>query len=194
MLPAVWNRSWRAHPMRRRVDDLEARALLVVAALVLTGSPAVGTAAGWYSYDHGRTVAATQEGSLRPVHAEVLTDAPDPAPWADEASRPVTLPVQARWTGADGEEVKGTIRVPPGTVRGERTEIWLNREGRVTPAPLNDRAIWNGAVTAGLFGVTLTASAGGLAAVAVRRTCSRRRAADWEREWSQVEPEWSRLA
>ena len=191
MLPAVWTRRWRKHPMRRRVDDLEARALLVIAAAVLMGAPALGTAAGWYSYNHDRTVAAAQEASLRPVRAEILTDAPEPASWADETSRPATLPVQARWNTADGD-VKGTIRVPPGTVRGERTEIWLDREGRVAPAPLNDRAISNGAVTAGLFGVTLTASAGGVAAVAVRRACNRRRAADWEREWSQVEPGWSR--
>jgi hypothetical protein len=178
--------------MRRRVDDLEARALMVVAVLLLIGAPALGTAAGWYSYNHGRSVAAAQEVSLRPARAEVLTDAPESAPWAEETSRPVTLPVKARWTAPDGGDVKGTIRVPPGTVLGEHTEIWLDRQGKVAPAPLNDRAIWNGAVTAGLFGLTLTASAGGVAAVAVRRTFNRRRAAEWEREWNQVEPEWSR--
>ncbi|MGX6739413.1 Rv1733c family protein [Streptomyces xantholiticus] len=192
MLPAVWSRRWREHPMRRRVDVFEARVLLAVGAVVVVGAPCVGTVAGWSVYGHDRAVAAGQEAALRPVRAEVLADAPEPSPWADESSRPAALPVPARWTAVGGEEVKGTIRVPPGTVRGERKDIWLDREGRVAAAPLNDSDIWVGALTAGFGGGILTVTAGAFAAVLARDAFERRRTADWDTEWDQVEPRWSR--
>ncbi|MEU1891201.1 hypothetical protein ABZ514_08495 [Streptomyces pristinaespiralis] len=122
----------------------------------------------------------------------MLADAPEPAPWADESSRPAALPVPARWTTADGDEDRGTIRVAPGTVRGERANIWLDREGRVAAAPLNDSDIWVGALTTGLGGAAVAAIAGAFAVVLARRAFERRRVADWEAEWVRVEPEWSR--
>lgn len=189
-IPApVRTRGWREHPLRRRVDVLEARLLLLIGSAVLVGAPAVGTAAGWYAYDHDRAAAAVQEASRRPVRAEVLEDAPASA---DETGRLARVPVQVRWTTTDGHYATGAVPVPPGTGRGDRTEIWLDREGRVVTAPLNGRDVWAGALTAGLLGGALTAGAGAFAATAVRVACGRRRAAGWASEWDRVEPEWRR--
>ncbi|MEU3447507.1 hypothetical protein AB0H29_09790 [Streptomyces thermolilacinus] len=192
-MPApVWTRGWREHPLRRRVDVLEARLLLLIGSAVLVGAPAVGTTAGWYAYDHDRAAAAVQEASRRPVRAEVLEDAPASSPWADETGRQANVPVQVRWTTTNGYYATGTAPVPPGTGRGERTEIWLDRKGKVVTAPLNGRDVWTGALAVGLLGGALTAGAGAVAAAAVRGACGRRRAAGWASEWDRVEPEWRR--
>ncbi|MFI2368009.1 hypothetical protein [Streptomyces sp. NPDC018833] len=186
-------KEWRCHPLRRRVDVLEARVLLAVAGAVCVLAPAVGATAGAYAYTHDQAVAAAQNASRHQVRAVVLRDAPDPAPQADATQRLTKVAVPVRWTTADGTSATGTAAVRPGTERGEPMSIWLDRAGRITTAPLNSGDIWAGALFVGLGGAALTVSAGAVAAAAVRAVWNRRRAAEWQREWKEVEPAWSRL-
>ncbi|MGA5421476.1 hypothetical protein [Streptomyces lavendulocolor] len=174
------------------MDVVEARLLLLVGVAAAVGAPAVGTAAGWSAYGHDRAVAAVQEATRRPVRAEVMEDAPASSTWADETGRLAKVPLEVRWTTADGQRATATVPLPAGTGRGDRAEIWLDREGGVVSAPLNGRDVWAGAVTAGLLGGAVTVGAGAVAATAVRVTCGRRRTAGWAREWDLVEPEWRR--
>ncbi|MGA4863032.1 hypothetical protein ACPB9J_10370 [Streptomyces lavendulocolor] len=174
------------------MDVVEARLLLLVGVAVAVGAPAVGTAAGWSAYDHDRAAAAVQEATRRPVRAEVMEDAPASSTWADETGRLAKVPLEVRWTTADGQRTTATVPLPAGTGRGDRAEIWLDRQGSVVSAPLNGRDVWAGAVSAGLLGGAVTVGAGAVAATAVRVTCGRRRTAGWAREWDLVEPEWRR--
>ncbi|MEU0669195.1 hypothetical protein ABZ508_30070 [Streptomyces lavendulocolor] len=192
MPAAVWTRRWREHPLRRRVDVVEARLLLLVGVAVAVGAPAAGTAAGWSAYGHDRAAAAVQEATRRPVRADVVEDAPASSGRADASGRLAKVPLEVRWTTADGKRATATVLLPAGTGRGDRAEIWLDRQGSVVGAPLNGRGVWAGAVSAGLLGGAVTVGAGAVAATAVRVTCRRRRAAGWAREWELVEPEWRR--
>ncbi|MHC3394426.1 Rv1733c family protein [Streptomyces lavendulocolor] len=137
MPPAVWTGRWREHPLRRRVDVVEARLLLLVGVAVVVGAPAVGTAADWSAYGHDRAAAAVQEATRRPVRAEVVEDAPASSAWADETGRLAKVPLEVRWTTADGQRATATVLVPAGTGRGDRAEIWLDRP----PGPARGRTV-----------------------------------------------------
>lgn len=192
MLSAVWRRRWRADPLCRRIDIVESRALLLIAGAVLVCTPVIGVTTGWSAYAHDSAVADAQNAARHRVRAELLSDAPTSVPWADETGRPAKVAVQVRWTTAEGVRATGTVSVTPGTERGQRTDVWLNRDGRITAAPLNRSGIWTGALAEGMGSMAVVVGAGAVAGVTVRAACERRRVCGWETEWNQVEPEWSR--
>ncbi|MEU5714684.1 hypothetical protein AB0G71_02645 [Streptomyces sp. NPDC020403] len=192
MRGVMWHCGRNAHPLRRRVDVLEARLLLVLCLLVFGCGSVFGVTKGWAAYDHERSVAAEQRATRHPVRALVLRDAPGSAPWADESGRTEKVLVPVRWTNSSGAATTGRALVAPGTRRGEHTTLWVDRRGSTTSAPSGGRDAWTGALTAGLSGAAVVAGAGAVAGVGVHRVCNRRRAVNWETEWSRVEPEWSR--
>ncbi|WP_069173964.1 Rv1733c family protein [Streptomyces griseus] len=192
MRGTMWHCGRNTHPLRRRVDVLEARLLLVLCLLVIGCASVFGVTKGWAAYDHERSVAAEQRAARHPVRALVLRDAPGSKPWADESGRTEKVVVPVRWTGPSGAHVTGKALVAPGTERGEHTTLWVDRRGDTTSAPPGSRDVWSGALTEGLSGVAVVAGAGAVAGIGLRKVCNRFRAVHWETEWSRVEPEWSR--
>ncbi|MFJ8857997.1 hypothetical protein ACIRD8_06125 [Streptomyces sp. NPDC102451] len=192
MYAAIGSRRWRTHPLRRGIDVLEVRLLLLLSTLVLVCASAIGVAHGWAAFEHERSVAAEQRADRHLVRALVLRDAATSSPWADESGRSERVPVPVRWTDATGRHATGKAMVAPGTERGERTNLWLDHRGRVTSAPRGDREVWAEALVQGGGIAAVTVGAGALAGLAIRVACNRRRTAGWETEWSRVEPEWSR--
>ncbi|MBM7440253.1 hypothetical protein [Streptomyces sp. HB132] len=194
MSSAIWKRGWNAHPLRRRIDVLEARLLLVLCAVVVGCASLIGVAQGWAAYDHERSVASEQRADRHLERALVLRDATRPSPWADESGRTERVPVPVRWTDASGAPVTENAPVPVGTQRGEHTSLWLDRRGHITSAPSGNGDVWTGALAEGAGSAAVVAGVGVLAGLGVRGVCNRRRAAGWETEWSRVEPQWSRRA
>ncbi|MFC5171173.1 hypothetical protein [Streptomyces mutomycini] len=192
MSSAIWKRGWNTHPLRRRIDVLEARLLLLLCAAAVGCASMIGVAHGWAAYDHQRSVASEQRAARHLERALVLRDAARSSPWADESGRTERVPVPVRWTSASGAHVTGQAPVPLGTQRGEYTNLWLDRQGRITSAPAGEGDVWTGALAAGAGSAAVVAGVGALAGLGVRRVCNRRRAAGWEAEWSRVEPQWSR--
>ncbi|WP_327111158.1 hypothetical protein OG206_00980 [Streptomyces sp. NBC_01341] len=194
MAGAIWSHQWRKHPLRRTVDAVEARLLLLLCAVVFACASAIGMISGSAAHEYEQSVASQQRAARQQVSAEVLRDAAKSSPWADEAGRSALVPVPVRWVTADGADARGSALVAPGTKGGERTSLWLDRRGHVTSAPADERDIWVAALIAGAGGAAAAVGGGAVAAIGIRIMCNRCRAAGWEAEWSRVEPDWSRRA
>ena len=102
-----------------------------------------------------------------------------------------TSSVQARWSGANGIQETGDIQAPDGLSAGTRVQIWLDRSGVVTTAPVSSATAAVQAVivaTVGWVGLGFL-----LAAIfwIVRCRLNKARFADWESEWRQIGPQWT---
>ncbi|MEU8677742.1 hypothetical protein [Streptomyces sp. NPDC048560] len=192
MLAPVWRRQWRDHPLRRRVDLLEAWAFLVLSALLVLGAPAAGAAAARAVYAHDLAVAADQEASRRQVPAVVVRRVL-PADFSlGETGHGETVRALVRWTALEGDPDRGTALVPAGLERGDRTTVWLDRRGHVTAPPLSHEHVVAGAFTVGAFTAAAGAGAAAATGLVVRRVAGRYRITEWEREWQRVGPSWRR--
>ncbi|MFC9246125.1 hypothetical protein ACFT7S_19600 [Streptomyces sp. NPDC057136] len=192
MLAPVWKRQWRDHPLRRRVDILEAWALLALAAVLSLGAPTAGAYAARSAYAHDLVVATDQESSRRQVPAVVVRRSPPADISVGETGRGDTVRALVRWTAPEGTPARGVAQVPAGLERGERTHVWLDSRGRVTEPPLSHEQIVAGAVAIGAYTTAAGVGAAAAAGLTVRRVAGRRRMAEWEREWQWVGPSWRR--
>ncbi|MFI1209535.1 hypothetical protein ACH4UV_18200 [Streptomyces sp. NPDC020802] len=187
----VFGRRWRHNPLRRRSDVMEVWTVLAVAVLLCVGVPSAGLVAGWWAYDGARDTAARQRAERHQVRAEVVEGAPA-SPTGSEGDRRPAHRVSVRWTEPGERARTGEATVPAGTRAGEHTYVWLNGRDRIVPAPLDGTVVWQHTLAMGACGAGL-ATAGVLAAHAlVRRIATRRRLAEWEREWARTGPEWAR--
>lgn len=185
----AWRRVWPgARPFVRPEDRIDAAArLAAVACAVLTVPVAVllGSSAHARQLEHSTVQLATS----RPATATVLADAPvrRMSPVAG-GSQWVEVPV--RWQVA-GRERRGALRVLEGTTAGSRRQVWLDRAGDLTTAPVTASDANRVGVGVGLSG--WLAGVLGLACAYgfVRYGTHRRRLAAWGREWERVSAEWS---
>ncbi|MDH2387951.1 hypothetical protein QCN29_03935 [Streptomyces sp. HNM0663] len=180
------------NPLRRRCDVVEAWAAAVFAAALVAGAPAAGAAAGWMTYEHGRSAAAEQAAARHPVEGRLLEDAGAPQVSADRGGTAVESWAQVRWQEPGGKQTEGLIPVPEDATRGDRAVVWLDEQGRVTQPPDSGADVWASTIVVGTF------AAGGAAALATggrlwqHHAALRRRMAEWEADWAKTEPEWSR--
>ncbi|HSX95820.1 MAG TPA: hypothetical protein VLG91_00200 [Streptomyces sp.] len=185
----VFGWRWRANPLRRRSDVVEAWTVLCVVLLLALGAPAAGLAVGRWAHADAREQATAERAALDRVSAVILEKAPASVPSAHGDKQP-TFWVRARWTEPDGGSRTGEARVAAGTERGDRADVWLNEAGRSVQPPPTDTAVWQHALamgtcaTGGVVGVVL------LGNVLVRRVATRHRLAEWEREWARTGPDW----
>jgi hypothetical protein len=144
---------------------------------------AVGQLGAEHTVDRARAEAAARTAA----RAELL-EGVDGAVLADGTRTRTAL---ARWTGPDGRLTQGRVIVTSQHSVGDTISIWVDRTGRLVPAPTKPSAAtavgwtWGVAVTLGGWAVL------GLLWSAVRAATSRRNAASWAREWAVVEPDWS---
>ncbi|WP_307624017.1 hypothetical protein [Streptomyces sp. V3I7] len=182
---------WRRNVLRRRPDVVEAWTALLVAVLLLVGAPLAGALAGLWAHGEAREVAAAQRAERHHVEAQVIGRVPEDFP-SESGGRERALRATVRWTEPGTGTHTGVARVPAGTRRGDRVDVWFDSRGRPVAPPPNDIAVWQHTVTIGV-GV-----AGGLAAVTllghsvVRRIALHHRLDEWEREWARMGPEWTR--
>ena len=188
-----WQR-WRSHRQALRARSLRARGtdrfedfvawvLTSCAAGVVLLALAVGQLGAEHTVDRARAEAAARTAA----RAELL-EGVDGAVLADGTRTRTAL---ARWTGPDGRLTQGRVIVTSQHSVGDTISIWVDRTGRLVPAPTKPGAAtavgwtWGVAVTLGGWAVL------GLLWSAVRAATSRRNAASWAREWAVVEPDWS---
>ncbi|MGW2559403.1 Rv1733c family protein [Streptomyces sp. NPDC001514] len=183
---------WRRNALRRRSDAVEAWTALALGTTLFLGGPAAALAAGWSVYTQDRATAAEQAASRERVRAVLLQDAPPPIPSAEGIVNVEKYQVAVRWTARDGGTEVGVAPVSAGSKRGERTDVWLDAQGRVAASPKGDADVWLETFAAGSGAAACTALVVAGLRMAVRRAADRHRMAEWERDWSRTEPEWSR--
>ncbi|MDF6022464.1 hypothetical protein [Streptomyces sp. JH34] len=187
-----WDSAGRSRALKRGVDIVEARLLVLLCAVVVGCASVFGVIDAMAALHHEQSVVEQQRATRHAVRAEILRDAAKSSPWTDESGRSELVPVPVRWTGTGGAAVTADAQVVPGAKRGERVDVWLDRTGRVTSAPSDGQDVYAAALVGGLGSAAVAVGAGAVAGIGIRIVCNRRRAAGWEAEWSRVEPEWSR--
>jgi hypothetical protein len=154
----------------------------VAALLVLLGSFVLGFGVQGALAEQ----AAAQERARTAVSAVVEQD----VPVIPEAGSKALAPV--RWTGPDGVERTGTAAVVAPQAAGDRVRVWVGADHRPVAAPLTGFEVGvvagTAAATVFVVGELLVLFLGRLAFAGVARV----RAAEWEREWEDVEPRWTK--
>ncbi|MFI1398737.1 hypothetical protein [Streptomyces sp. NPDC020681] len=184
-------RQRRANPLRRRSDAVRAWTTLVLGICLILGAPAAGLAAGWSAYASNKAAAVQEAASKHRVRAELTKDAPKAIPSADEGGGVEKHRVPVRWPTAGTGYRTGVALVDAGMERGDRTDIWLDSQGRVTASPKPDADIWLAAFAIGSGAAAVTAAIVLIVRLTVRWTADRHRMAEWEQEWALVGPKWS---
>ncbi|TJZ59379.1 hypothetical protein FCH28_02125 [Streptomyces piniterrae] len=165
----------------------EAWLVLVTGVLMAVVAPVAGISAA-------DAVSAAHERQFQDRHSvsAVLTEDP-PARVSVDSTGGSAARVHAtvRWTAADGTARTGETAVAPHLKAGDRTTAWLNGHGvllrdPVSPSEARVESIAIGTVAAS--GTCLLLLIGERAGTAL---LNRRRAAQWEREWAEIDP-WRR--
>ncbi|MFH8801989.1 hypothetical protein ACH4F6_20670 [Streptomyces sp. NPDC017936] len=182
---------WRRNPLRRRSDVVEAWTAVVVAVLLLVVAPLVGAVAGQWAHDDARAMVAEQQADRRHVRAEVVGRPPEALPTA-QGGQEEWYRVAVRWTEPGQGSRTAVARVPAGTHRGDRVDVWFDTRGRSVGPPANGTAVWQHTLTMGVAAAGGTAAAVLLGHAVVRRVALRHRLDEWDREWARTGPEWSR--
>ncbi|MCE3553137.1 hypothetical protein LWC33_16940 [Pseudonocardia sp. RS11V-5] len=100
------------------------------------------------------------------------------------------IPAAVRWTDRDGVVHVGRTTVSGPRQAGDPVDAWVTTDGRLVPAPLTTVEVaFCTVATAGavlLIGEFVVAALGHFAFLGIGRM----HAAEWEREWDEVEPSW----
>lgn len=178
----------RGRPRRRftdLVEDVAAWMLASAGAFLLVAAILGGFAVHAATSERGQTEQAT----LTAAQAVLLENAPIVRA-ADGG--PVSVRVEAVWTGPDGLSQTGPVPVTSPSTAGSTVRIWLDRDGRAVSRPAGEaEAVCSGIVV----GVGLLLVGGSLLLscwIGVRHLTGRVNSARWEREWERIGPEWSR--
>ncbi|MGX4695296.1 hypothetical protein [Streptomyces sp. JNUCC 63] len=157
------------------MDRLERRLRIVLTAVAPAVLPLAAWGAGQVVYSHCTHVRQVQSARLHPVTVRLLIDA-----WSAGGSPGAQSGFHAleRWSDREGSHT-GVAPVRAWLHRRDTATVWLDARGAIATPPEG----WDFATTAGV------ATAYGVWR-AVGRGISRRRMAQWNREWECVEPGW----
>ncbi|MFI1198384.1 hypothetical protein ACH4VR_02750 [Streptomyces sp. NPDC020883] len=177
---------WRHGPLRRGTDVAQSWIALAAGVLIAVAAPTAGVLAG----NAVDAAAHRQSAEWRPVSAVVVKD-PAARVTVDSGngtgSRVHTI---VRWTAADHSAQTGETTVPPGVHVGDHTTVWLDQDGKLVRDPSTPTDSLAESVVAG----TVVASGTGLllygAEKAGVRLLNRRRYAQWEKEWADLDTRW----
>jgi len=176
------------NPLRRTSDVVQSWLTVLLVALLMLGVPAAAVGVGVYVHSAETQIAQTQSEERYRVSARLTADAEDVAAESGgyTASR---APVE--WTARDGVPRTGTAEVPRRAQEGSTTRIWVDASGRVTTPPMSPSDAVIGAWLAALVAAGVVAALGFAARGSAIRLLDRRRYAQWETEWAELEPRWS---
>jgi uncharacterized membrane protein YidH (DUF202 family) len=185
----VRERRFDRNPLRRTTDRVETAVLAVLVAAFLAGAPFAALATGAWVHGMARQTQLTQEATSRQVKAVVLTVA---APSAEGTN--LIWQAQARWRAPDGQEVTHQVPVPAGTAVGGTLQVWTDRTGDATTAPLLDSQVANQTAAAEVLGVLVLAGVLTLTGALARWRLNKRRMAAWAADWHATGPRWTTRA
>jgi hypothetical protein len=183
-------RLWRpdGNPLRRTTDRVEGFVIALLIGTFLSGAPAAALAAGHAAAVGGSRTEQSQ-ASWHRVSAVLLRKASArPHPMFQGSLDPL---VPARWRAPDGTPRTGRVFAPEGATAGSTVQVWTNRAGRLTAAPVQ-----HGDVVAGITLAASLAAIGVAAVLAVlglltRWLLDRRRLAAWHAHWELTGPQWT---
>jgi hypothetical protein len=176
--------TWRAHPMRRTTDRVEAWGRSLLLLLAVLGLPAAVWAAGMATYDASMRLVHEQSAERYETDARVLRTEEGVT---GDGKRTATV----RWTDENGAEHTARTLVAPHLDEDDTVQLWADRDGHVTTPPMTRlTAVSNGLVVGAAAGVGTAAVLWALHA-GLRRALDRARCARWDAEWASVEPDWS---
>lgn len=180
-----WTLQSRGNPLRRPADRKEARLIAGLLVIFLLASPLVAVLGAHLSYAASIRQMHAQR-SWREVTATLVQNATDltatTGAWAPVA--------EARWTAPDGRARHGILPVDGSARAGQHITIWVNGDGQPALSPMSRIGAVLSAVTVGLAMPAFLALLLVLTGWVVQMTLNRRRLADWETEWTAVEPRW----
>ncbi|MFR9676774.1 hypothetical protein [Streptomyces sp. TR06-5] len=185
---------WRANPLRRTSDRVEAWVVLLALLLSTLGGLAVAVLTWTATTDAARE----QRAERQRVPAVLLDDADrerrEALHQAYQAPNAEVTRVPIRWTAPDGSVRRGTTEVADGSRAGTSVPVWIAPDGEQTAPPGGPvvsqvEAALCAALAAGAFVAPVGAGRAG-----VRSRLDRQRAEAWERAWARVEPEWRNRA
>lgn len=132
-------RRWRfdRNPLRRATDRAETAVLTVLVTAFLIGVPFVALAMGAWVQGMAQRAQLAQEASRSQVTAVVLVVTPPPAGDGEV----LAWQVQARWKAPDGQVVTQQMPVSAGTAVGGKLQVWTDRTGDLSTAPLLDSQV-----------------------------------------------------
>lgn len=177
-----------SHPLRREVDQIEARIFVGLLVAFLIGAPLLAVAAGWWEHSTAVAEQRTQQ-SVHLVTAVLLQDVPEIV----VGTGALDAGALARWRASDGKSRVGEVLDIAGAKAGSRVRIWVDGSGRQVGFPpmnhggVETRVITAAALAPAAFAVTLLT-----AALCLRRLLNRRRLAGWGAAWADVGPRWTR--
>jgi hypothetical protein len=177
--PGRWGiaRIFGRNPLLRRADRIEALVMLVALVVSLLAIPVAGVAAAINYGARDRLYA--QEARER--HAVIATVTDTGIDGSGTTAVSGTYVVQSRWPVAAGERT-GSLELTTAAKVGDRTEIWVDKDGNPAARPTPTwQAVGDAVATAMatllLVGVGMTSLVAG-----VRSRLDRSRDAQWERE------------
>jgi hypothetical protein len=184
-------RRWRfdRNPLRRATDRVETAVLAVLVAAFLISAPFAAMATGAWVHGMAQRAQLAQQASQRQVTAVVLA-----APQSTVVGEALTWQAQARWRAPDGREVTHQIAVPPGTPAGGTLQVWTDRTGDLTTAPLLDSQVADQVLSGEVLGVIASAGVLILAGALALRALNKRRMAAWDADWHATGPRWTTRA
>lgn len=176
--------SKRANPLRRTSDRIETWCSGFLMLVLALGLPVASLSAGLSAYESSMRIVQVQSAERQEVSARLTSNVKGDSDVAKQSA-------QVRWTDKDGTARTGTTLVKSGTPKGTTVRVWVDRDGHLTSPPMSAL----NARTTGWFagGMTAVGAAAGwyAARAGMRWALNRRRYAQWDAEWDQVEPLWS---
>ena len=180
---------WRRNPLKRGTDRVEALGVAALMAVLAVGAPAAGAATGL-----GVAEAAHRPAGWHTTSAVLTQDSPPSYIGDGLTSGTANVRSDVQWKTADGRVHHGLALVRPDSPAGTRTTVWLDSSGALRTDPANPTAVRARALTYGTFAASGTVLVAGTGWVCARRCLDRRRAADLDREWARIGPQWGTAA
>jgi len=184
-------RRWRfdRNPLRRPTDRLETVVVALLVAAFIIGAPFAALAAGTWVHGMARHAQLAQEAARSQVTAVVLTVISP-----DVSSGDLAWQAQARWTAPDGRVVTQEVPVPSDTVAGGKLQVWTDRTGDLSSAPLLDSQVADQTATGQALGAIAAAVVLTVAGALALRALNKRRMAAWDADWQATGPRWTTRA
>ncbi|MCE3555327.1 hypothetical protein LWC33_28230 [Pseudonocardia sp. RS11V-5] len=174
----------RARLPRRRSDRLADLVAWLVCALALVAL-GVGLVVGLSIHGNLAARAAAEARDRTPLTVSVAEEVPVVP---DSGNR---IPADVRWTGPDGVVHTGRTEVAAPKRAGDEVPAWVTVDGRLVRAPLGpDEVVFVTITSAGTLLLLCGLAVAGLGRLAFAGV-ARLRAAEWAREWAEVEPRWT---
>jgi hypothetical protein len=185
-------RRWRfdRNPLRRATDRVETAVLVVLVAAFLIGAPAAALATGAWTHGMAQRAQLAQQASRSQVTAAVLAVTP-PTPAGGEE---LAWQAQARWRAPDGQVVTHQVPVPLDTAVGGKIQVWTDRTGDLTTAPLLDSQVADQTASGEALGAMAVAVVLTVAGALALWTLNQRRMAAWDADWHATGPRWTTRA